>query len=335
VVKAIIRIKTNLTIISLSIKRGIKMSAQNLRMPSFTFAIAMSLVAFSGLSNAAPPAGLPDAAPPFGLPDSAPPFGKGVGRGKGKGASVAAVSYHCLGVGKQLKNQASPYSYLADSIVVDAGAQQATLEGAATGDLVVNDIATVPTHMAGASISTAGLSLQSFDVCGTSAQSALNSVVIGFDAANPGATGVAYAEVRFNYHARLETQNDKGSAGSFSAFTQTTLNVLGLQEESFTVSATGELVEAPPGLSVVDLSNGGHFVYEISGTYVVPVQLFYGAGIKNVVLTTFEAAGVVSSVDVTGSKVVAGFASAEALKTLTYEIVSLDPNVSFSFVPAE
>ncbi len=310
------------------------MSARNLRIPAFMFAMAMGLVTFSGLSNAAPPAGLPDAAPPFGLPASAPPFGKGVGRGKGKGAAVAAVSYHCLGVSKQLKNQASPYSYLADSIVVDAGAQQATLQGAATGDLVVNDI-TVPTQMAGASISTAGLSLQSFDVCGASAQSALNSVVVGSDAANPGASGAAYAEVRFNYHAKLETQNKKGSAGNFSAFTETALKVLGLQEESFTVSATGELVEAPPGLSITNLSNGGHYVYEISGTYVIPVQLFYGAGIRNVVLTTFEATGVVSSVDVKGSKIVAGFASAEALTTLTYEIVSLDPNVSFTFVPAE
>ena len=297
--------------------------------------VAMSLLAVPGLSNADLTSESSGAAPPFGLPTSAPPFGKGVGRGKGKGNAVVAVSYHCLGVAKQLNKQASPYSYLADSIVLDAGGQEAILEGAATGDLVADDIATVPTHMAGASISTAGLSLQSFDTCGASAQSALNSVVTGVDQNNPGTSGAAYVEFIFHYHAKLESQNAEGSEGIFSAFTETTLKVLGLQDESFTVSANGKLVEAPSSLSVTDLSIGDHYLYEISGTYVVPGQLFYGEGISNVVLTTFEAAGEVSSFDVEGPKIVAGFASAEALNTLTYEIVSLDPNVSFTFVPTQ
>jgi hypothetical protein len=64
-------------------------------------------------------------------------------------------------------------------------------------------------------------------------------------------------------------------------------------------------------------------------------QLFYGEGITNIVQTTFQASGEVTRMNIEGSKIVAGYASAEALNTLTYEIVSLDPNVSFSFVPAQ
>ena len=280
-----------------------------------------------GLPDSAPPAGLPDSAPPFGLPDSAPPFGKG------KGAGVATISYHCLGVAKRLKSKTSPYSYLADSIVVDAGGGETTLEGAATGDLVSNDVGVVPTHMAGASISAAGLSLQSFDTCGASAQSVLSSAIVGTDASNPDSTGAAYAEIKVNYHVQLETHDSQGPAGIFSAFAETTLEVIGIRSESFTVSANGQLVDAPPGLTVTDLSNGDHHVYQVSGTYTVPVQLFYGNGISNIVLTSFEAAGAVSQVDVRGSKIIAGFAAAEALDTLTFEVVSLDPHVSFAFLP--
>jgi hypothetical protein len=305
-----------------------------------TLALGIGTIVASGLLRAAepagvPPTGLPENAPPFGLPDSAPPFGKGNGNGKGKGRAVAGVSYHCLGVAKQIQNQGSPYSYLADSIVLDAGGQGVTLEGAATGDLVVNDETTVPTHMAGASITTDGLTLQPFDTCGTSAGSVLNSVVAGVDQTDSSTVGAAYVEFRFNYHAKLEFQNTGNSEGDFSAFTETTLHVLGLEQESFRVRADGKLIEAPPGLAVTDLSVGDHFLYEIAGTHIVEGQLFYGPGITNIVQTTFQASGEVSGLDIEGSRIVAGFASAEALNTLTYEIVSLDPNVSFSFVPAE
>lgn len=292
-------------------------------------------IAASWSAYAETPGGLPDSAPPFGLPDSAPPFGTGVGKGNGKGNAVAGVSYHCLGVAKQAVNRGSPYSYLADSIVLDAGGQDVTLEGAATGDLVTDNESLVPTHMAGASITTNGLTLQPFDTCGTSAGSALNSVVVGVDQTDAGTAGATYVEFRFNYHAKLEFQNTGGSDGDFSAFTETTLHVLGLEVESFKVSADGKLIQAPPGLTVTDLSVGDHHVYEVAGTHIVEGQLYYGPGVTNIVQTTFEASGEVAGMDIDGSTMVAGFASAEAMNTLTYEIVSLDPNVSFSFVPAQ
>lgn len=308
-----------------------------------TLALSIGAIAATGLSHAedlvssarqpdaVPPTGLPGDAPPFGLPDSAPPFGKGIG--KGKGLAVAGVSYHCLGVAKQTLNQGSPYSYLADSIVLDAG-QGVKLEGTATSDLVVDNATTVPTHMAGASITTDGLMLQPFDTCGTTAGSVLNSVVVGVDQTDSSVVGAAYVEFRFNYHAKLEFQNT-GSEGDFSAFTETTLHVLGYQEESFKVSADGKLTEAPPGLTVTDMSVGDHFLYEVAGTHVVEGQLYYGPDVTNIVQTTFQASGEATGLNIEGSKIVAGFASAEALNTLTYEIVSLDPNISFSFVPAK
>ena len=328
---------------SLDSDRGITMRRRVRGITWATLALSIGAIAGAGLSHAedlvssagqpdaVPPTGLPDDAPPFDLPDSAPPFGKGIG--KGKGLAVAGVSYHCLGVAKQTHNQGSPYSYLADSIVLDAGGYGATLEGTATGDLVVDDETTVPTHMAGASITTDGLMLQPFDTCGTSAGSVLNSVVVGVDQTDSSAIGAAYVEFRFNIHAKLEFQNT-GSEGNFSAFTETTLHVPGYQEESFKVSADGKLIEAPPSLTVTDRSVDDHFLYEVAGTHVVEGQLFYGPNVTNIVQTTFQASGEVT-MDIKGSKIVAGFASAEALNTLTYEIVSLDPNVSFSFVPAQ
>jgi hypothetical protein len=271
------------------------------------------------------------------LPSNSRGLGKGLsrglgkGHGRGKGVSVAGVSYHCLGASKQI-NQGSPsFSGLADSIVLDAGGQTVTLEGAATSDLVVDGETMIPTHMAAASIKTDGLTVQTFDTCGTSAGSILNATVTGTDLTDSGTSGVTYVEFIFDYHATLE-----GSGNNFSAYTETTLNVPGFQGASFKVSADGTLIKAPPGLAVTDLSvrNKG-FLYEVKGKWTVGGVLFYGPGVTNVVQTTFQANGEVTGLDVKGSKMIAGFASAAADNTLTYEIVSLDPNVAFSFVPAE
>jgi hypothetical protein len=261
-------------------------------------------------------------------------MGKGIG--KGKGHAVAGVSYHCLGVDKQAHRGGSTYSYFADSVVLDAGDQSVMLEGAATSDLVVSDAVTVPKHMAGASVMTDALTLQPFDICGTSAESILNAVVVGVDKANPDTSGSAYVQFVFNLHAKLEFQKNGGTGGAYSALTETTLQVLGLGRESFKVSANGALVEAPPGVTVTDLSTEDHFVYEVEGKHVVDAQLYYGKDangedVKNIVQTTFAATGSVTGLDIGEAQIVAGFASAEALNTLTYEIVSLDPSISFSF----
>lgn len=289
-------------------------------------------------ADAVPPGGLPDAAPPFGLPASAPPFGTGKGKGNGKGNAVARVSYHCLGVAKQVSKTQRPYSYVAEMFRADARNRQfAMLDGGATADLVTEGgISSVPTLMAGASMHTSGLSLQSYDTCGVSAGSALNSVVVGEDKNNPGASGSAYVQFIISFHGlRLETHAAEGSEGMFTASTVTSLQALGL-EESFTVSASGELLEVPPGLSVIDLSHEGHYVYEISGQQVVSGgTLFYGPGISNIVRTTFQASGGASAGNTNGAKIAVGSASAEAVNTIAIEIKSLDPGVSFSFVPAE
>ncbi|MGD2073408.1 MAG: hypothetical protein PVI91_12595 [Gammaproteobacteria bacterium] len=311
-------------------------------MSTATLVMGIGLFAIPELSHAVPPGGLPDTTspPPFGLPPG-PPFGTGVGnghgKGKGNGRAVASISYHCLGVAKQLDAQNSPYSLLADRIVADLAGQQATLEGAATSDMVAyGDPAALPTHMAGASIRTAGLSLQSFDTCGATAESQLNSVVVGVNEAAPETSGAAYVTFIVTFNGlRLETHAAAGSGGMFSASTETTLKVLGLQEESFTVSATGELVEAPPGLTVTDLSVDDHYVYEISGAERIPGRLYFGKGVRNILKTTFTAAGEVSTVEADGSTMAAGFASAETLNTISVQIVSENPSISFSFVPVE
>ena len=292
----------------------------------------------SGLSHAMGPAstaGQPNVDPSAGLQSATLPNGRGLGKGlgkglgRGKGVAVAGVSYHCLGVSKQIHNQGSPYSYLADSMVMDAGNQAVTVEGAATSDLVMDGENTIPTLMAAASIKTDGLTLQTFDTCGTSAGSILNAEVMGVDQTDSSTSGATYVIYIFKYHARLA-----GSGDNFTASTEATLHVPGFQEASFKVSADGKLIDAPPELMVTNLSVGKDFLYEVEGEYTVEGGvLFYGPNVTNIVQTTFQANGDVT--DITGSKMVAGYASAEALNTLTYEIVSLDPNIAFSFVPAQ
>jgi hypothetical protein len=274
-----------------------------------------------------------------GLPvSSAHALGKGIGIGKGigkgKGLAVSAVSYHCLGHSSQQVNAGSPYSYLADSLVLDAGNGVITHEGAATGDLVV-DSAT-PAQMAAANVTTEGLTLQPFDTCSTSSGSLLTSVVKGVSLGDQATSGAAYVEFRFNYHARLEFQNNGDPEGGFSAYTETAMEIPGMPQQTFRVTAEGNIVDVPAGITVTDLSAGSHYVYEVSGTYTVEGQLFYGPEVTNVVQTMFTAGGKISSTAVDGgSRIVAGFASAEAMNTLTYEVNSLDPNVVFSFEPEE
>ena len=188
-----------------------------------------------------------------------------------------------------------------------------------------------PIHGAAAGVETGGMLLQPFDFCSSSAESVLDSVVVGTHLTDAGASGVADVDFVFDYKATLETQSLEGPH-DFAAFIEADLVVLGLTEESFVVSAEGAIVEAPPGLSVTDLSNGDHHVYEISGTYVIPGQLSYGPGAYNVVTTSLLAGAEATGVQQAGGSIVAGFASVDAIDAITYEIVSLDPDVSFSFV---
>lgn len=287
----------------------------------------------TGLSHAMDPASAPGLSGT--LPANSMGLGKGIGRGlgkglgRGKGVSVAGVSYHCLGVARQQNQESSSFSGLADSIVMDAGGgQTATLEGTAISDLVTNGETMIPTHMAAASIETSGLTLQTFDTCGTSAGSVLNTTVVGTDLTESSTSGATYVEFKFSYDATLG-----GSGDDFSAYTETTLNIPGFQGASFKVSATGgKLDNVPTGLTVTDLSTEDNFLYQVKGTWTVGGVLFYGPGVSNIVQTTFQANGEVTGLNIEGSKIVAGFASAASENTLSYEIVSLDPNVSFSFI---
>jgi hypothetical protein len=153
----------------------------------------------------------------------------GCNQGKGKG--VTKVSYNCLGVLEKVHQKASPFSYIADSIVVEAGNWSVFLGGEASAD--PGNSLYLPLQGAAASIDTDALSLQPFDICGSSAGSVLDSVVIRLDLADPNASGVADVEFRFNYEATLAFQNLRWSRGEFAAYTNTSLEVLGLTRDSF------------------------------------------------------------------------------------------------------
>jgi hypothetical protein len=287
-------------------------------------------LASPALSQGGGPPPTPAKGPPFGLPGSAPPD---FSRGKGGGKANADVSFNCLGVFRDGYDEGSPFAYVTDDVVLESSDSIVVLEGAASGDLAGGDV-TRPVQGAAASIATGALTLQPFDICSSSAGSMLDSIVSGTHLLDSQASGIADVDFVFEYRATLELQEAEGSAGHFIAFTGTELEVLGIGADYFQVSATGDVVEVPPGLSIEDRSEGSVLRFEISGTYVVEGQLLYGPGVKNVVKTTMFAGGEIDGLDLRESKIVAGFAAADAIDSISYEIVSLDPDVSFTFVAA-
>jgi hypothetical protein len=307
-----------------------------LKITRIAWLFGLAAVVFIGVSNVEaseprvtdPP---PSDPPPNGLPGSAP-----LGKGIGKGPSVAWVTYTCMGIEDTVVDRQSPYSYLADSMVVDAGGGSVSLEGAATADLVADDAGVSPRQMAGASVTSSGSSGMtnlSYDACGTSAASALNAVVMGEYQGDATAVGTAAVEFIIDYNVKLEIRNNPDSDGGLVAFTSTSLQVLGLDPQSFRVNADGKLINVPDGLTVTKLSVDSDNVYLVSGLYTVFGTLNYGYGRTNHVLTTFEAGVKAKGVEVNGSTIVVeGFAAAEAVDSITYKIVSLDPNVAFWFV---
>lgn len=276
-----------------------------------------------------PPFGLPPG-PPFGLPGTAPPdFSKGKGKrkGMGSGKTSADVTYSCLGVAEATRDHGSPFSYVEDAVELRRGASSVFLEGVASGELAGGGFA--PTQGAAASLESEGMTLLSFDACDSSAGTVLASIATGAHLDDVSAEGMADVEFHVHYQATLELD---ASLGSFTAYTGSELEVLGLSVDSFEVSSDGEVVDAPPGLTVTDRSFGSHRIYDVAGTYVIPGQLRYGPEVENVVRTRFFAGGAVAETGRRG--VAAGFAGAEALDTVSYEIVSLDPDVVFEFVEA-
>ena len=249
--------------------------------------------------------------------------------GKGK-ATAAGVTYHCLGFEGDVADRGSPFSYVTDAVVLDAGPSQIVLAGTATGDLAERGVLEAPIQGAAASLETGPLTLQPFDVCTSVARSLLNSVVTGAHQTDPRATGVADVEFLVHYAATLELESLVAPA-DFVAFTEITLEVPGLASASFTVSSDGEVTQVPEGLVVEDRSEGDLRVYVVTGTYVVPGQLSYGPNATNVVKTTLLAGGETAEVRVAGGRVVAGSAGVDAIDSLEYEIHSLDPNVVFRF----
>jgi hypothetical protein len=265
--------------------------------------------------------------PPVNPPSDVPPeFSKGRG-----GKAMADVSFNCLGIADSLAEQGSPFAYVTDAVEIQQGSASVFLDGSASGELAGGGIVS-PVQGATAGLETQGLALQPFDFCDNSAGSVLSSVVTGAHQGDPTLSGRADVEFHVYYHAILQSE---GSGGSFTAYTGTELAVLGVSFDSFEVSATGDIVNAPPGLTVTRSTVDGVSVYEISGTQVIPGQLVYGPGATNVVETTFFAGSHLEAASANRASIVAGVAAAEAVDSIGYGVVSLDPNVVFSFQAAE
>lgn len=317
-------------------KRGLANISAVLALGFWTFAA----VGFSyAAPDAVPPSGMPDDAPPLGLPASAPPFGKGP-FGKGKGHAVALISYHCLGYENNMVKSGSSFTAWADSMMGDAGGEEVTLGGAATADLVVNDVGSAaPTNTAEASVATGGLTMWPYDTCGTYVTSGLKATVIGASESDPSAVGEAHVQFLLHLKGELEFLDPGDSENTYSTFTKATLKMWNL-EESFEVRADGTQITAPDGVNIEDVSMGGRHFVKMDGEMAAEGSLFYGPAsdpVINELLTTLLAGVELSGVDVKadGSTIVASVLSADGStsSSLQLKIHSIDPpDVKFTFV---
>lgn len=265
----------------------------------------------------------------FSMPAGVPK-GKGLGLGKGKGlglgfgVALAKVSYSCIGFAEEVNDRGSALAAVADEVELQMGGSTVFLDGSAGGEQA-GDGLSEPQQWASAGVESPRLSLRPFDHCDSSADSVLVSTVTGAHVTDSTASGVADVVFRVHFDAILEL----GGSEAFTAYTGTELEVVGISLDSFEVSASGEIVSAPEGLTVTKTVSGDQVVYEVSGTHEIPTQLPYGEGVINVVEMTSFAGGQVEAAQQAAS--VSGLAGAGVPDSIRYEVLSLDPNVEFQF----
>jgi len=262
--------------------------------------------------------------------------GKGWLGGKGKGGKHGAfawVSYYCLGRSDEMSKSRPNAAYIENSVVLEDGYKPVLLDAIASSGVSYDKGTYGPVHRAGAAMKSWGMKLHPYDECASYADSALDAVVIGTHR-YPGQWGEADVEFVIHYDATFEIREKYayGTSG-FAALTDASLEVLGVPLDEFEVLATKRRVKAPPGLHVADISSYGVRRYRVWGERTVYGRLAYGYGTASVVSTKLSAGS-----GIRGSKykytTVSGYAIADALDSMTYEIRSLDPDVSFTFLEA-
>ncbi|MBW2273502.1 MAG: hypothetical protein JRG96_09540 [Deltaproteobacteria bacterium] len=243
-------------------------------------------------------------------------------------SATADVTYTCLDFSDAFARRDYPAASLDSS--VNRPFASGSVELTASGDAQVPARGGVklPTHGAAGGVSTAGVSVPSFDFCTASGGSLVSVIVEGKDTSDPGASGNTDVYFAIELDVTLEFRNDN-QLGAFNAFAGLDL-ATPFGFDVLDLSAGDGSLDVPPELTVENLSSGGVSRYRISGVTSVATQLRYGPYSRNLVNSMFYAGGEFETDEVGGD--VAGFAAASALDTLRYRIISRNPDVSFRFV---
>lgn len=243
-------------------------------------------------------------------------------------SAYADVTFTCLDFSDNRGFQDFPFADIDSSVDLPVAGGTIELDAAAEGEVPTRGGVARPTHGAAGGVSTGGVAVLPFDFCRAGGGSEITVIVEGASNDDPGNSGSADVYLAIEVDVTLEFRND-GDVGDFTAFAGLDVATpLGL--DTLDIAAGDSVMDVPPELTIEDLSSGGVTRYRVAGITSIGTELRYGPGARNLLRSTFFAGGEFGLGNAGGT--VAGFATASALDTLRYRIISRDPDVSFSFV---
>jgi hypothetical protein len=220
-------------------------------------------------------------------------------------------------------------------------AENITIEGASVfvegiaGGQHLTDTDSVPSHVGKTSLEIGGLPAGAGTSIGIHASSTLNPIFTATNVIDPGATGFASAQLLIHFSGVL-TALDPDEAGALTLWPYVDfqvalpggsepMNLLYVQ-----VDANGNVI-APEELSqeILEIPVYGSSIF-FEGTVASPIftaPLVTETSMTGTMTTGAEFYGSLLHPIVTATAVV------DALHTLSYELLSLDPDVAFSFIP--
>ena len=245
-------------------------------------------------------------------------------------SSTADITFSCFGFFNNVSLEDPHQASLSHAEMLTPGGGTANLEGAGLGNIAT--ASTPPTQGASGSLDALDVTLLPSDRCVVNGGNILLSRIFGVSTTAPQSSGTADAIVRFSYSGLHEYEDLAGDA-DWKAAASVFLFMPPSRSDSFEVASSSKTgLSMPAGFSAQDVSVGGRVGHLITGTVEIEATSSYGPSAMNELEVTHFGGGSFDGFSLSqgGESMVSGSASWNGLTTLTYEVVSMDPDVDFS-----